>query len=524
MGIYVRNYRKTHEQLNAVIDVVTKNSKAIKKLYGMCVLNIEEQESLETLDPLDAEILALFLGEYRDENGLVPDMVRDYNRGVLRALNQKIPTGSLDSHQIRRLKAPKIVYRCFMEQCAVDGTIDTQEWSDKIYEDIRDFELSDNSKSEIKESVKYESEIAGIEYFLVKYSKDNIGVFDTDFVLELGEDRYVSADEQAKEQIKAGIDNLSLFIAASSFSLSFRVNIRPDAFDNPIAVDSCDDSSILNDEEYKAISLDILKDSVKESLSKNSGFVRGIKISRPDDNYKQSSFLVIITTEYFFIFINEKIAVIPIPTLQTVSENEQGVEIKAWRIDWYNYNGESIEGDRTVSIERNRKNNSYIRAFRKGFERFIELYHGHVPSVENQIKDIVGEYIQRISKGSPTYMVKDIKYNDEKTKKRLKNALSRYALKVHKENVIGFIDTSLLSSGKDGLLFSTDGIAFDYAFEKVFIHYDEIDKMTFDKEKKLLLHGSFAERKNDSSTPSINDTYFDIKALKECIQKILYIV
>lgn len=125
MDIYVKNYEKTHTQLDAIIEIVIKNSEAIKKLYGMCVLNLEEQESLETLDAQDADILALFLGEYRDKNGKVPNEVRDYNRGVLTALNLKIPIGTLDNHQIRRLKAPKVVYRCFMEQCAVHGTIDT---------------------------------------------------------------------------------------------------------------------------------------------------------------------------------------------------------------------------------------------------------------------------------------------------------------------------------------------------------------------------------------------------------------
>ena len=106
MDIYVRNYKESHGQLNEVIEVVTKNSEAIKKLYGMCVLNLKEQKSLKTIDAQDAEILALFLGEYRDEHGSVPKKVQDYNRGVLLALNQNVPIGQLSNHQIRRLKEP----------------------------------------------------------------------------------------------------------------------------------------------------------------------------------------------------------------------------------------------------------------------------------------------------------------------------------------------------------------------------------------------------------------------------------
>ncbi len=192
MNIYVKNYRKSHEQLDAVIEAVTKNSAAIKNLYATCVLNIEEQSALEQLDNFDGEILALFLGEYRDENGNVPSKVREYNRGVLLALNQKVPSGSLENHQISKLKAPKIVYRCFMEQCAVDGTIDTQEWPDKIYQNIDDFELGNNTKLEIKESVKREVEIAGVDYLLVKYTKNNSGVLDTDFVIELADNEPIT--------------------------------------------------------------------------------------------------------------------------------------------------------------------------------------------------------------------------------------------------------------------------------------------------------------------------------------------
>lgn len=110
MTIYVKNYRKSHDQLNEIIDAVTKNSEAIKRLYGACVLNLEEQLSLSSLDAYDAEILALFLGEYRNSEGVVPDEVKKYNRGVLNALDQNVPKGVLDNHQIRKLKNPKVVY------------------------------------------------------------------------------------------------------------------------------------------------------------------------------------------------------------------------------------------------------------------------------------------------------------------------------------------------------------------------------------------------------------------------------
>ncbi len=219
MSIYVKNYRKSHDQLNAIIDAVTQNSETIKKLYATCVLNLEEQLSLSSLDVYDSEILALFLGEYRNSEGLVPEQVKKYNRGVLNALDQKVPKGMLDNHQIRKLKNPKVVYRCFMEQCAVDGTIDSQEWTDKIYEDLRDFELSDNSKSEIKESVKYEAEIAGVEYFIVKYSKNNAGVLDTDFEIDI--EASIDPIENLKNEINKQFKLMTLKLALLEFSKGF---------------------------------------------------------------------------------------------------------------------------------------------------------------------------------------------------------------------------------------------------------------------------------------------------------------
>lgn len=206
MELYINNYRKAYEQLDSVIEVATKNSNAINKIYGMCVLKLEEQPNLTSLDDYDSDILALFLGEYRDENGDVPEQVKKYNRGVLNALNRNMPVGNLDSHQIRTLRSPKVVYRCFMEQCAIDHTIDSQDWSDKIYDDLKDFELSENTKAEIKSDVKKEVEIAGEEYFLVKYTKENNGILDSDFIidlistpLEVPQNNYTDKDAQAIE-------------------------------------------------------------------------------------------------------------------------------------------------------------------------------------------------------------------------------------------------------------------------------------------------------------------------------------
>lgn len=254
IGIYVKNYKKTHEQLDEVIERVTKNSDVIKKIYGMFVLQFDEQKGLETLTSQDKEILAVFLGEYRDENGSVPKKVQEYNRGVLSALNVKVPAGNLGNHQIRKLEAPKVVYRCFMEQCAVDGTIDTQEWTDKIYEDLKDFEISENTKAEIKKAVKNEVEIGGIEYLIIKYSKDNAGILDTDFEVDLegsvnsdqdSTDRYETTDEREIENMEEMSDEIIksiLQIRSGETKLFTNKNIHISAYINcegSLEIDHC---------------------------------------------------------------------------------------------------------------------------------------------------------------------------------------------------------------------------------------------------------------------------------------------
>lgn len=534
MSIYVNNYRKTHEQLDAVIEAVIQNSKAIKKIYGMCVLNLEEQESLEMLDSQDAEILAIFLGEYRDENGSVPSAVRDYNRGVLGALNQKVPNGILDNHQIRRLKAPKVVYRCFMEQCAVAGTIDTQEWTDKIYEDLKDFELSENSKNEIKASVKYEAEIAGIEYFIVKYSKNNAGVLDIDFEIDIE----ASHDPMAatRREIKKQLDLFKLSMALNQLIGGFIESIKLGGinFDEDlVTIDIPFEKEIKEDIANGEIKLPRLIDSINRSYADDAEIVFAFKFCKTDEDFNEHKhYFLIATMDGLFFFVRKKIAFIEYDALKSVRQDSSGVIVSAWKVNWYSENGLDESGADEVIVEKTKETVKYLRALRKGIEKLIEDLGGYVESVDDRVEEIVAKYIKKIPKSSSAvpYLVKDFSWNDDKSRKKMKKALSEYALKVRENEVIGFIDTSLFGNGEDGILFSKQGIAFDYAFEKVFVHYEEIDRMEIEKSllgllgKDLVLYGHFSERKDDVSAPSIGDTYYNLSVLKECLEEIKYVV
>ncbi|MCD8054598.1 MAG: hypothetical protein LUF00_11305 [Lachnospiraceae bacterium] len=201
------------------------------------------------------------------------------------------------------------------------------------------------------------------------------------------------------------------------------------------------------------------------------------------------------------------------------------MKIYPWNVKWFDENGKEITHINIVAIERNKETKSYIRSYRKALELFVKEFDGYIPDAEREVEQIVESHIKRISKSCPTYMAKDINYGNEKDKKRLKKALSKYALKVCQDDVVGFIDTSLMNNGGDGLLFSKEGIAFDYAFEKVFLHYSEIDRMSFNKKhKQLVFHGDFVEREDDRINPSINDIYYNLDELKKCIEQIQYVI
>lgn len=528
MTIYVKNYRKSHDQLNEIIDAVTKNSEAIKRLYGACVLNLEEQLSLSSLDAYDAEILALFLGEYRNSEGVVPDEVKKYNRGVLKALDQNVPKGVLDNHQIRKLKNPKVVYRCFMEQSAVDGTIDSQEWTDKIYEDLRDFELSDNSKNEIKESVKYEAEIAGVDYFIVKYTKDNAGVLDTDFEIDI--EASVDPIEAQKKELNKQMDLINLNIAFMKFDQEFlsALFIRELDFNEPlVTLDIPIEDEIKEDISNGEIKLGCLKDSVQRTLDNGGVCIHAYKLGEMDDDFNvHNHYFLIATIDGYFFFVEGKIAFVEYDSVRSVKQDSNSVTISAWRVKWYSENGTEESDTNEIVIRKNRQNERYLGALRRGIEHVIKECGGYVESSEDKVEEIVGKYIEQISKSSSSvpYLVKDFGYSDDKKRKKLKNALSKYALKVREDEVIGFIDTSLFGNGGDGILFSKHGIAFDYAFEKIFVKYEEINSMSIKKGKDLVLYGEFSERKDDCNDPSISNIYFNLSALKECLEEIKYVI
>lgn len=194
---------------------------------------------------------------------------------------------------------------------------------------------------------------------------------------------------------------------------------------------------------------------------------------------------------------------------------------------WYSEKGNEESGANEIIIQGNEENIFYLRPLRKGIEYIIEECGGYIEPPENRVEKIIEKYIKRIPTDDalyPTYLVKNFEYNDDKKRKKLKKALSKYAHKVREDEVIGFVDTSLFGNGGSGILFSKYGIAFDYAFEKIFARYEEIVYMSIDKGKDLVLYGHFAERKENYNNPSIASTLINTSVLEECLREIRNVI
>ncbi|SHJ25935.1 hypothetical protein SAMN02745163_01588 [Clostridium cavendishii DSM 21758] len=99
----------------------------------------------------------------------------------------------------------------------------------------------------------------------------------------------------------------------------------------------------------------------------------------------------------------------------------------------------------------------------------------------SELKQILRSYGDKIVSAIEFYNFGEI------PEKKLNNAIKTYANSVEQTKVYGLIDTTLLGSGKEGMLFTNAGIYIKEAFEKVkYIQYSEIEDVivtSLEKEK-----------------------------------------
>lgn len=97
----------------------------------------------------------------------------------------------------------------------------------------------------------------------------------------------------------------------------------------------------------------------------------------------------------------------------------------------------------------------------------------------SELAKIIEEYEHSITWVLTTYSKNNI------PPKKLTNAIQSYGNSIEKENVLGLIDTTVLGSAKEGIIFTNAGICIKEPFTKsVYISYDDIERVSvFDVDK-----------------------------------------
>ncbi|WP_461612815.1 hypothetical protein [Clostridium sp. Marseille-QA1073] len=108
--------------------------------------------------------------------------------------------------------------------------------------------------------------------------------------------------------------------------------------------------------------------------------------------------------------------------------------------------------------------------------------------------------------------------------KKLNNAINSYGERVKKENVLALLDITILGAGKEGFLFTTEGIYFKESFNEAnYISFKEIDFISIidnDKDCNSILHIMMKNKK----IITITSTILNKSPLKRFLQQIIEIL
>lgn len=150
---------------------------------------------------------------------------------------------------------------------------------------------------------------------------------------------------------------------------------------------------------------------------------------------------------------------------------------------------------------------------------FIE--DGIVSVLDNWLPNIVKEQERWITKSGGTFEIGE-------NPQRIQNGLAKLGKGYIKlKDVLGFIDLSMWGkSGKDAMIFTNEGLAFDYAFEPTFIPYKNMQEMYLKKHALVFSKDTRYKSHKDGKTwygseLTISDTFVNIAALKECLDEII---
>lgn len=149
-----------------------------------------------------------------------------------------------------------------------------------------------------------------------------------------------------------------------------------------------------------------------------------------------------------------------------------------------------------------------------------DSYEDDSESVEDIIVSILDEYLPKICKNCIWYTKSGGTFDKPEYRTRIENARTKIAYNRSVSEILGMLDITIFKNGKDGLVFLTDGISFDYGFKKVTVPYTQMGDMYLDK---ALHFQHWIENKNNSAWKgdvTIAGIYYNLSTLKECLEEI----
>lgn len=144
-------------------------------------------------------------------------------------------------------------------------------------------------------------------------------------------------------------------------------------------------------------------------------------------------------------------------------------------------------------------------------------------TTEEKIRKIVDKYVDTIAKGNMWY--RSAGCADSKNSQVFQNVRSYIAKDASQSEIIGFIDVTVFGKGKNGLLFTTSALYDKSTGAWCKVPYKKMGLMKSNG-KKLIFEGTDGCGSGLSGIGDIDidNTFYNIPALKDCLEEIYAII
>ncbi|MGP1530075.1 MAG: zinc ribbon domain-containing protein [Treponema sp.] len=148
-----------------------------------------------------------------------------------------------------------------------------------------------------------------------------------------------------------------------------------------------------------------------------------------------------------------------------------------------------------------------------------ENYEEDYETTEEKIKKIVDKYIKTINKSNLAYTsgaVQNPEYSQV-----IQNVRTYIAKNVRQADIYGFIDVTVFGKGKNGLVFTNDTLYLKEPVGRITLPYNALSEM-YIKGTNLYFKNTkgFGTGLNNFDEVHIDDVYYNLPALKDCLEEI----